>query len=545
MPPPPFTNKHGAPYSPQTDNTGEGPVGPPIQHPELQPTKLRRLAGLLSELAEFSRGLEQRHGADHSVAIKLRVLHRDLSKWAQPVLYPLGLVPLSEIAATNPHILRHPHQNSNTTTTTGQAGLGHLQQPYLPSSARSSAEQGVMLSRQGSMQQPHNSTRSSQGSPVSSMSFLMGTEGSNKHLSEINGSGDGQPNRDSAGFSFSTPSRPTSPLAPSYRQQQPPSSSPGSTLIPQGIGHHQQLSPSARMGEGGGHHQRLSPSPSPSAHMGRGGGMMGGLGLGSELSRQTSMGSAGFMSPRASGLSPEKPATSTVGPDMGGSSLDRMGSGMNGSPGMSPRMGGSSLDRMGSGMGAMPAMSGMSAGINGGVGGGSQLQDMAALMAQQAAAMKAMAASSGPGSPHTMLPPPLSSPPVSPAYYNGGTSALQQQQLPMPGLPSYSMPPLHASPMQPSPSHGPGAMELPRAGDARSAAEPAGQQQGGTQAEAGSSPSRGSPGRSPGKGGMMSALKGSASNSSKGNTQRTSGERQQSEKKAKGGASAVASLFFG
>eukprot|EP00967_Tisochrysis_lutea_P085309 scaffold119690_cov17-Tisochrysis_lutea.AAC.1 len=80
MPPPPFTNKHGAPYSPQTDNTGEGPVGPPIQHPELQPTKLRRLAGLLSELAEFSRGLEQRHGADHSVAIKLRVLHRDLSK---------------------------------------------------------------------------------------------------------------------------------------------------------------------------------------------------------------------------------------------------------------------------------------------------------------------------------------------------------------------------------------------------------------------------------------------------------------------------------
>eukprot|EP00967_Tisochrysis_lutea_P094729 scaffold137800_cov18-Tisochrysis_lutea.AAC.1 len=47
------------------------------------------------------------------------------------------------------------------------------------------------------------------------------------------------------------------------------------------------------MGEGGGHHQRLSPSPSPSAHMGRGGGMMGGLGLGSELSRQTSMGSAG------------------------------------------------------------------------------------------------------------------------------------------------------------------------------------------------------------------------------------------------------------
>ena len=37
-------------------------------------------AGLLSELAAFSRGLEARHGADHSVAVKLRVLHRDLSK---------------------------------------------------------------------------------------------------------------------------------------------------------------------------------------------------------------------------------------------------------------------------------------------------------------------------------------------------------------------------------------------------------------------------------------------------------------------------------
>lgn len=53
-------------------------------------------AALLGQLSEFSADLAHRHGPSHAVASKLRTLHRDLSKWAHPVLYPLDLVAEAE-----------------------------------------------------------------------------------------------------------------------------------------------------------------------------------------------------------------------------------------------------------------------------------------------------------------------------------------------------------------------------------------------------------------------------------------------------------------
>ncbi|KAL6765616.1 hypothetical protein V8C86DRAFT_2455464, partial [Haematococcus lacustris] len=64
---------------------------PPPSHPQLVPQQLAKLSDMLGQLQACAARLAARHGPTHTVAHRLGVLHRDLAKWAAPVLSPCGL----------------------------------------------------------------------------------------------------------------------------------------------------------------------------------------------------------------------------------------------------------------------------------------------------------------------------------------------------------------------------------------------------------------------------------------------------------------------